>query len=171
MHIWTGLRLAAALLMALAGPVTIAASQSPATPPAYSLDISLLEGKQLLAAYELVVEPGKGYLLSLPGQNADVVVIDVAADTRAAAYQGFERDLGPHANAGFVHVSASLERAHRDASGHFHVEDPVGSGLLLPLTGRRVRADIPARGDSVEAPRLAAKLTIIARARPHPGVN
>ena len=171
MHTWTGIRLAGALLMALAGPVTIAAGQSQTAPATYSLDISLLEGAQVLADYELVVEPGKGYLLTLPGRKADVVVIDVAADARAAAYHGFERDLGPQANADFVHVSASLERAHRDASGHFHVEDPIGSGLLLPLTGRRVRADIPAQGDNVEAPKLVAKLTIIARARPYPGAN
>ena len=165
MRVWIPFRLGAAIVLSLAGPDGRAAAETDAPPPAaYNLEVSLSARGEQLAAYAITVEPGKGYLLALPARDSDMLVIDVAADTRAAAYSAFERDLGPRAGAQFVHVSVSLERARRDASGRVFVDAPVGSGLLLPLTGRAVQADIPAAGDDALAPRLAPQLSIRARA-------
>lgn len=165
MHLWTEIRLAAILLLAVCLTVADAASDTPTAPPAYSLDISLSERGRTLAEYELIVEPGKGYLLALPGPDRASVVIDVAADTRAAAYEAFERDLGPDAGTHFVHITTRLEPADKTASGLIFTGETIGSGLLLPLTGRPVRADIPAYGDNPEAPQFIAQLSILASAR------
>ncbi len=165
MHVWTEIRLAVALFLAVWPGAAPATAEPLAAPPAYSLDIVLNERGVVLAEYELIVEPGKGYLLALPGRDGDIVVIDVAADARAAAYEGFERDLGPDAGAHFVHITTSLEPADKATSGLIFSGEAIGSGLLLPLTGRPVRADIPAYGDNPEAPQFIAQLSIRASAR------
>lgn len=172
MHLWTEIRVAAAILLTSVLPAAAyGEGGTPGVPAAYSLDIALFQRGEVLSEYELIVEPGKGYLLTLPGREADVVVLDVAADTRAAAYSAFERDLGPQAGAHFVHITASLELAQKEASGLVFAGEAIGSGLLLPLTGRPVRAEVPAYGDDPEAPQFVAQLTIRASARPWNGPN
>lgn len=111
----------------------------------YALEITLEENGEVFSAPKIVVEPGKTYAVELNAGAAYDFKLDIPANTRAAAKEQFDRDLGRWAS-DFLLVNTEL--AFRDRVGKKDVSEygkAVTSSLLLRVAepAREIRSNVP----------------------------
>ncbi len=126
----------------------------------YALEITLEENGEVFSAPRVVVEPGKAYSVQLiAGADYDFS-IQIPPNTRRAALQQFERDLGRSAR-DFLLVNTELSfQAKAEAQKLPEYGKLVSSNLLLRVAqpARAIRSDIPVsdrglktkRGEAIE---------------------
>ena len=133
----------------------------------YALEITLEENGEVFSAPKIVVEPGKTYAVELSAGAEYDFKLDIPANTRAAAKEQFDRDLGRWAG-DFLLVNTEL--AFRDRVAKKDVSDygkAVTSSLLLRVAepAREIRSNVPVAdrdlktktGDTVETLSITIK--------------
>lgn len=137
------------LTILLAGSIaTLAMMMMPASANAdgkqYALEITLEENGNVFDAPKVVVEPGKKYTIVLNAAADYDFVIDIPRDTRAAAIEQFDRDLGSWAR-DFILVNTELSFDERPEAQELpDYGKSITSNLLLRVAEpqREIRSDI-----------------------------
>ncbi|MEM1086936.1 MAG: hypothetical protein AAGH90_04340 [Pseudomonadota bacterium] len=156
-----------ALLAVLLMP-TSAQAQVGSIGQQYALKITLEENGEVLDQPKIVVEQGKNYLVSLTGRSEYDFRVSIPADTRAAAQDQFDRDLGRHA-ANFMVINSLLSFENADLPADIPEEArEVPSSILLLKTGRPIRSNIPmeTRGLTAKSGAKIESLAITIEATP-----
>ena len=139
----------------------------------FALEITLQENGVTFDSPQILIEPGKSYAVELnAGANYDFKV-DIPADTRAAAIDQFERDLGSWAS-DFLLVNTQLSFDERpEAQTLPDYGKTISSNLLLRVATpqREIRSDIPVsdRGLLTRAGKKIETLSITIKAVPFSG--
>ncbi|MEM8615931.1 MAG: hypothetical protein AAGF20_03245, partial [Pseudomonadota bacterium] len=112
---------------------------------AYALDIVLEENGQVFDTPKVIVEPGRDYYIELKAGANYGFRLDIAGNTRQAALEQFERDLGRWAN-DFLLVNTELSLEERpEARDLPDYGKTITSSLLLRAAepSREIRSDVP----------------------------
>lgn len=111
----------------------------------YALEITLEENGEVFGAPKIVVEPGKAYSVELQAGAKYDFSINIPRNTRAAAIEQFERDLGRWAS-DFLLVNTELSFENQKISPEMaEYSKAVTSNLLLRVEtpAREIRSDVP----------------------------